>query len=99
MAAIPEILGAVAPDAEPVSDPPSPPVLIISGQQAGFSPAAGVPVPSKKLRIWIEVTTIVIAAARRLLRPMPESRPGRRHYPKNYGFLEQACMARAMHRL
>jgi hypothetical protein len=76
---------------EAVSQPP----VVITEQEVAFSTAAAVPLPRTK------PTRKVIAALRAVFLSSPaDARPARRHYPpRRDSFLEQAAMAREMHRL
>jgi hypothetical protein len=74
-----------------VSQPP----VLITELEVVFGTAAAVPLPRT------EPTRRVIAALRAMLRSSPaDARPARRRYPpRRDSFLEQAAMAREMHRL
>jgi hypothetical protein len=76
---------------EAVSQPP----VVITAQEVAFSTAAAVPLPrTKPIRR-------VIAALRAMFLSSPaDARPAPRPYPpRRDAFLEQAAMAREMHRL
>ena len=80
---------------EHVIEQASQPPVVITEQEVAFSTAAAVPLPRTK------PTRRVIAALRGMfLSSSEDARPARRHYPpRRDAFLEQAAMARAMHRL
>jgi hypothetical protein len=94
------------PDAEVVLETGSPladvdvqpaPTLITE-QKVAFATAAAVPLPST--RWWTRATRVLAVTARRMfVTTAADSRPKRRHYPPRYDFLEDARMAREMHRL
>jgi hypothetical protein len=71
--------------------------VLITTQQVLFSTAAAVGVPRESTGARI------LAAVRRVFAPSaPAQRPSRerpQYYPKRYGFIENAAMARAMERL
>ncbi|MCV7088982.1 hypothetical protein [Mycobacterium interjectum] len=90
-------------DAPPIGQQPSaaPPVevtsaeVLISTQQVVFSTATALGAVHRK-----SIGGRLVAIARRILTtPTDASAPQRRHYPKRYGFLENALMAREMERL
>jgi hypothetical protein len=67
---------------------------LITAQQVLFSTAAAVGVHRDN------VGARIVAVMRRMFATSTNaSRPRRQDYPKRYGFLEDACMARAMERL
>ncbi len=69
--------------------------VLISTQQVVFSTAAASGVVRRKT-----IGGRLVAIARRVLVTSTDaSVPLRRHYPKRYGFLENALMAREMERL
>jgi hypothetical protein len=77
----------------------SPAPVLISEQEVALGTAVALraqPIP----RRWFEAINVARAAMRRSLAPSTrEARPVRRDYPKQYEFLEKACMAREMDRL
>lgn len=88
---------------EPITQQPSaaPPVqatsdgVLISTQQVVFSTATALGVVRRK-----SIGARLVAIARRVFTtPTDESVPRQRYYPKRYGFLENALMAREMERL
>jgi hypothetical protein len=78
----------------------SPAPVLISEQEVALATAIALrPRPTTRHR-WVESTHRLFAAMHRTLAaPAQDSRPKRRDYPKRYGFLEDACMAREMGRL
>jgi hypothetical protein len=94
IAASPEPLDVVE-DPEHVIDAVSQPPVVITEQEVALSTAAAVPLPRTK------PTRGVIDALRAMFLSSSEDvRPARRHYPpRRDAFLEQAAMAREMHRL
>ncbi len=94
------------PHAEVVLETPSPladvevqpaPTLITE-QEVIFGTAAAVPPPST--RWWTRATRVVAVAMGRVFTASEKDpRPKRRHYPPRYDFIEDARMAREMHRL
>src|SRR5262245_53296737 len=72
--------------------------MLITEQQVMLSTAAAVAVPPVKkgrLRAAMHVLTDALAVV--FLRP--EKRPARKHYPRRHVWLDNALMAREMHRL
>ncbi|MGA8544155.1 MAG: hypothetical protein WB785_02705 [Mycobacterium sp.] len=78
----------------------SPAPVLITEQEVVLGTAVALrPQPTTRRR-WAEATRVLLAAVNRAFAPSPQhDRPVRRDYPKNYGFLERASMARAMERL
>jgi hypothetical protein len=69
--------------------------VLISTQQVVFGTAIALGAGRRK-----SIAGRLVAIARRILTtPTDASVPQRRHYPKHYGFLENALMAREMERL
>ncbi len=69
--------------------------VLISTQQVVFNTATALGVVRRK-----SLGGRLVALTRRMLTTSTEeSAPPRRHYPKRYGFLEKALMAREMERL
>jgi hypothetical protein len=85
----------VVEDPEHVTEAVNRPLVVITEQEVAFSTAAAVPLPRTK------PTRRVIAALRAMfLSSSEDARPEPRHYPpRRDAFLEQAAMAREMHRL
>lgn len=71
---------------------------LITEQQVLLSTASAVALPPAKTRRWSDVIPAVSGALRALF-AATEKPPARRHYPKRYSYLENALMAREMHRL
>jgi hypothetical protein len=68
--------------------------VLISTQEVLFSTAAAAGVPRET------IGGRLVAVMRRMFATSTDaSRPGPRYYPKRYGFLEDALMAREMERL
>jgi hypothetical protein len=84
---------AVAPASVGVTHEP----VVITEQQVLFATAAAVPLQPEKTRSWISRVVGAIVAAASVT--SGEDRPKRQHYPSRYDFLEDARMAREMHRL
>jgi hypothetical protein len=100
MTAIPEISDVVAPGTEPAPEAVAPAQVVITEQQVALSTAAAVLGGRTRRHRWTAATSAVAAAWRRIwLTSAPDAQTGRRHYPKNYAFIERAAMARAMERL
>lgn len=73
----------------------TPAEVLISTQQVVFGTAIAVGAGRRT-----SIGGRLVALARRVLTPSTDaSAPQRRHYPKRYGFLENALMAREMERL
>jgi hypothetical protein len=71
---------------------------LITDQAVAFNTTATVPMPST--RWWTGATRVVPVAMRRsFVRPSADSRPTRRHHPPRSTWLQDARMAREMHRL
>jgi hypothetical protein len=85
----------VAEDPEQVMEAVSQPPVVITEQEVVFSTAAAVSLPRAK------PTRRAISALRAMfLSSSEDARPAPRHYPpRRDAFLEQAAMAREMHRL
>jgi hypothetical protein len=71
---------------------------LITEQQVLFSTAASVALPPAKTRRWSD-TVRVVSGALRAMFAASEKPPARKHYPKRYGYLENALMSREMDRL
>jgi hypothetical protein len=69
---------------------------LITEQQVLFSTA--VALPPAKTRRWSDTVRAVTGALRAMF-AASEKPPARRHYPKRYGYLENALMSREMDRL
>jgi len=96
------LAGTTDPVDEPLRQPPSaaPSVevssaeVLITTQQVVFSTAAAVGARRES------IGGRLVAIMRRMLATSTDgSRPRRQYYPRSYGFLEDALMAREMHRL
>ena len=88
---------------EPINQPPPAPAsvevssaeVLISTQQVVFSTATALGVVRRR-----SIGARLVAIARRVLTTATdESAPQPKYSPKRYGFLEDALMAREMHRL
>jgi hypothetical protein len=79
----------------------SPTPTLITEAEVVFSSAAAVSLPRTRTTGRLtDATRIVAAAVRRtFLTSSARPRPARRHYPKRLSYLEDARMARQMHRL
>lgn len=78
---------------------PSEPVLITE-HEVTLGTAVALRTRPATRRRWREATQGLLSAAQRVfVSAAPAERPTRRHYPKRYAYLENACMARAMERL
>jgi hypothetical protein len=78
----------------------SPAPVLISEQEVVLGTAVALRARPKTRRRWFEAINLLRAAMQHSLSPSTqEGRPVRRDYPKHYAFLENACMAREMHRL
>jgi hypothetical protein len=85
---------AEAPAVVGVTDEP----VVITEQQVLFATAAAVPLQPAKTRGWFSrVLGSIVGAAS--VTSGDEGAPKPRHYPPRYDFLEDARMAREMHRL
>ena len=71
---------------------------LITEQQVLFSTAATVALPTVKTRWWSR-TIHAVSGALHAMFAAHEKPPARRHYPKRYGYLENALMSREMDRL
>jgi hypothetical protein len=81
---------------ERVSAPP----ILIAEQEVAFSTAAARGLRPRTSRWWIRATRLIAVAGRRLfVTSRADSRRAPRYCPRHYGFLENARMAREMHRL
>lgn len=73
---------------------------LITEQEVVFATAAAVRTRPTTTRWWTEATLVVLGAIHRMFATLASNaRPGRRHYPKRYAYLEHACLAREMDRL
>jgi hypothetical protein len=78
----------------------SPAPILISQHEVALGTAVALPAQPTTQRRWFEATKVLLAAMQRSPAPSTqEARPVRRDYPKQYAFLENACMAREMDRL
>lgn len=72
--------------------------VLITEQEIMFATAAAVPLQPAKTRSWISrVIGSIVSAASATSDDEGPRKP--RHYPSRYDFLEDARMAREMHRL
>jgi hypothetical protein len=75
------------------------PVLITEHEVALGTAVALRPRPTTRRR-WVGAPGLLLAALnRRLVPSTQDGLPTRRNYPRHYGYLENACLARAMERL
>ena len=81
-------------------DAPARTPVLITEQEVAFSTSAAVSLPrTKSTRQLTAAVRVVAGALRRVfLAPATSPRP-RRHFPPRYSYLENAIMAREMHRL
>jgi hypothetical protein len=79
----------------PVPAAPTRESALITEQQVMFGTAAAA--TPLRTRRWATALESAAAAARAVFAAPQE--PARRHYPKRYAYLENAVMAREMHRL
>jgi hypothetical protein len=79
----------------------SPTAVLITEQEVVLGTAAALQArPATRRRRWIEATSAFLAAVEHaLVSPTEDARPKRHDYPKHYSWLENAAMAREMHRL
>ena len=78
----------------------SPAPVLISEHEVALGSAVALRARPTTRRRWFEPINVLLAAMRRPPGPSThEDRPVRRDYPKRYAYLENACMAREMHRL
>jgi hypothetical protein len=80
------------------SVPTSTETALITEQQVLFSTAAAVALPPARTRRWSDSIRAVSGALRAMFAASEKPR-ARRHYPKRYGYLENALMSREMDRL
>jgi hypothetical protein len=88
----PEPPGKPEPAIETVSAPP----ILITEQEVAFSTAAARGVRPRTSHRWIRATSLVALTIRRMT---ADSHRAPRYDPQHYRFLEDARMAREMHRL
>jgi hypothetical protein len=92
----PELQGKPEPALETVSAPP----ILITEQAVAFSTAAAQAVQPRTSHRWIRATRPIALALRRMFpTSTADSRRAAGYYPRHYRFLEDARMAREMHRL
>lgn len=74
---------------------------LITEQEVIFGTAAALsPPPTRWWTRAARVLAVILAAPTRMfVTTAADSRPKRRHYPQRYDFIEDARMAREMHRL
>ncbi|TAM67876.1 hypothetical protein [Mycobacterium sp.] len=89
----------VAPGVEATLEAASPPPTLITEQQVAFATAAAAPVPSPTVRWWAKTIHAVRAASSMRRTPRAKAHRPRPYYPRHYGYLENARMAREMDRL
>jgi hypothetical protein len=77
--------------------PPAP--VMISVHEVSLGTAVALRARPKTRRRWFETTKVLLAAMQRSLAPSTQEGRPVRAYPKRYTYLEDACMAREMHRL
>ncbi|HWF69229.1 MAG TPA: hypothetical protein VG187_06615 [Mycobacterium sp.] len=78
----------------------SPAPVLITEQEVALGTAVALQAQPTRRHRWAEATQVLLAAMRRSVAPTAQDgRPMRHDYPKNYAFLERACMAREMDRL
>ena len=78
----------------------SPAPVLISEQEVALGTAVALRAQPTTRRRWFEAINVLRAAMQRsIAASTQEGRPVRRAYPKRYTYLENACMAREMHRL
>jgi hypothetical protein len=74
--------------------------VLITEQEVALGTAVALRGRPKTRRGWIGATRVLLATVRRAQAPSTQGvSMARRDYPKRYGFLEDACLARAMDRL
>jgi len=86
-------------DAQLTLEAASPTPILITEQEVLFSTAAAVPVQPTTTRRWIQATHVIAAGLHRMFLTTADTRPARRHHPERFRYLEDALMAREMHRL
>lgn len=80
--------------------PVSPAPVLITEQQVALGTAVALQAPPRPKHRWLQVRTAFFAAVHRGPAPSKtDTAWAARYYPKRYSFLEDACLARAMHRL
>jgi hypothetical protein len=85
----------VAIDSEPIAEPVTAPLVLITEQSVVFSTAAATPLPRPTRRRGVMAVLRAI-----FLSSSQDNAPAPRHYPpRREAFLEQAAMARELHRL
>jgi hypothetical protein len=92
----PELQGKPEPALETVAAPP----ILITEQEVAFSTAAAQAVQPRPSHWWTRATRLIALAPRRIVPTLTaDSRRAPSYYARHYGFLEDARMAREMHRL
>jgi hypothetical protein len=100
MTATPGTLDRVAPNNDPAPEVGVPLQILITENEVAFSTAAAVSMRRTTRHRWTETISVVLRAAHRMfLTSTSDPRTPRRHYPKQYAFLESSCLAREMDRL
>ena len=89
--------GGTSPSQAPTQRPVAP-TMLITERQVRFSTAAALALPLAGTRGFVAVMRKL---AKKALTAFDGSErpPAKRHYPKRYGFIENAAMSRAMDRL
>jgi hypothetical protein len=78
----------------------SPAPVLITEQQVALGTAAALRSRPNPRRRWIEASRLLLGAFHSTRIPSTRGGPLEGHrYPKHYGFLEDACLAREMQRL
>jgi hypothetical protein len=78
----------------------APAPVLITAHEVALGTAVALRARPTTRRRWIEATHQLLAALNRRRAPSTQDRfRTRRNYPKHYGYLENACLARAMERL
>ncbi len=78
----------------------SPAPVLISEHEVALATAIALQPRTPARRRWIGATRVLLATVQRSsAAPARHDRSTRHEYPKHYGFLENACMAREMQRL
>ena len=91
-----ELWGETEPALERVSAPP----ILISEPEVAFSTVAAVGAQQRTTRWWIRATRVIAATPSLVFATLTaDSRRPRSDCPRRYRFLEDALMAREMHRL
>ena len=74
--------------------------ILITVNEVAFSTAAAVPMRRTTMHRWTDAIRVALTAAHQMfLTSTSDSLTPRRHYPKNYAYLENSRLAREMDRL